>query len=70
VLGRTLRAITDPIMKPVERRLVRMVAIRCTPRLAHRDHAIGGIVLLSLSVGRGDVSNANAAATASEATAG
>jgi len=24
VLGRTLRAITDPIMKPVERRLVRM----------------------------------------------
>ncbi|HYU30240.1 MAG TPA: hypothetical protein VEK83_14505, partial [Gemmatimonadales bacterium] len=24
VLGRTLRSITDPIMKPVERRLVRM----------------------------------------------
>jgi len=49
VLGRTLRAITDPIMKPVERRLVRMGG-----NPVHAGGwlivitAIGGIVLLSL----------------------
>jgi len=49
VLGRTLRAITDPIMKPVERRLVRMGG-----NPVHAGGwlivitAIGGIVLLSV----------------------
>jgi len=50
VLGRTLRAITDPIMKPVERRLVRMGG-----NPVHAGGwlivitAIGGIVLLSVA---------------------
>ncbi len=49
VLGRTLRATTDPILKPVERRLVRMGGnpVHAGGWLVVLT-AIGGIVLLSL----------------------
>lgn len=49
VLGRTLRAVTDPLMKPVERRLVRMGGnpVHAGGWLIVLT-AVGGIVLLSL----------------------
>ena len=49
VLGRTLRAVTDPIMKPVERRLVRMGGnpVHAGGWLIVLT-AVAGIVLLSL----------------------
>ncbi|PYP11656.1 MAG: hypothetical protein DMD59_02225, partial [Gemmatimonadetes bacterium] len=50
VLGRTLRAVTDPVMRPVERRLVRMGGnpIHAGGWLVVIT-AVAGIVFLSLA---------------------